>query len=52
MLDTKAFDRVRNYKLFNELLDRDISPVVLRMLIINIYVHESNIESSVVPGTN
>ena len=34
MLDaSKAFDMVRYYKLFNELLDRDISPVVLRILI-------------------
>ena len=50
MLDaTKAFDRVRYCKLFNELLDRDISPV-LRILIY-IYVHESNIESSMVPDT-
>ena len=50
MLDaSKAFDRVRYCKLFNELLERNISPVVLRILI---YVHESNIESSVVPDTN
>ena len=34
MLDaSKTFDRVRYYILFNELLDRDISPVVLRILI-------------------
>ena len=51
MLDaSKAFDRVRYCKLFNELLERDISPVVLRILIYN--VHESNIESAVVPDTN
>ena len=35
MLDaSKAFDMVRYCKLFNELLDCDISPVVLRILII------------------
>ena len=34
MLDaSKAFDRVRYCKLFSELLDRDISPVVLGILI-------------------
>ena len=34
MLDaSKAFDRVRYCKLFNELLERNISPVVLRILI-------------------
>ena len=34
MLDaSKAFDRVRYYKNVNELLDRDIAPVVLRILI-------------------
>ena len=30
---SKAFDRVRYCKLFNELLERNISPVVLRILI-------------------
>ena len=34
MLDaSKAFDRVRYYKLFNELLKRNISPVILSILI-------------------
>ena len=47
MLDaSKAFNMVRYCILVNELLDRDISQNI------NIYVHESNIESSVVPDTN
>ena len=51
MLDaSKAFDRVRYCTLFNELLERNIYPAVSQN--INIYVHESNIESSVVPDTN
>ena len=34
MLDaSKAFDRVYYYKLFGELLKRDISPIVLRLLL-------------------
>ena len=54
MLDaSKAFDRVRYCKLINELLDRDSFPVVLRIFIyMYVCVHESNIESSVVPDTN
>ena len=37
---SKAFDRVRYCKLFNELLDRDIFPVVLRILIYIIYMNQ------------
>ena len=34
MLDaSKAFDKVNSCKLFNELLKRDISPIVLRLLL-------------------
>ncbi len=30
---SKAFDRVQYYKLFNELVNRNISPLVLRLLL-------------------
>ena len=41
MLDaSKAFDRVRYYKLVNKLLDRDMSPVVLR-IVIYMYMNQS-----------
>ena len=29
----QAFDRVNYYKLFNRLLNRDISPILLRLLL-------------------
>ncbi len=33
MLDaSKAFDRVKYYKLFNELLNHNVSPLILRLL--------------------
>ena len=50
MLDPrKALGRVRHCILFNKLLNRDISPIGLRMLIHN--VHKSSLECSVVPAT-
>ena len=50
MLDaSKEFERINGCTLFNKLLDHDISPLVISMLISMYNVHESNIESSVVP---
>ena len=34
---SKAFDMVNCYKLFADLLKRDVSPLVLRLLLHNVY---------------
>ena len=38
---SKAFDRGNYYNLFNELLKRNISPVLLRLLLYNMYTTQS-----------